>query len=119
MKRAAILLTLLGAALSSCGKKETLPTPQPAQAPAASGNPITAPTDYLGAVAKGQQTALKTIDIASLNQAIKLFEVEEGRLPKDLNEMVAHKYLPSLPTPPHGMRFVYDPNTGQVRVVKQ
>lgn len=119
--KAMVTSILLGLTLTltSCGKKEQAQAPKPTNTPAASGNPITAPVDYLGAVSKGQQSAIKTIDTASLSQAIRLFQVEEGRYPKDLNELVTEKYLPSLPAPPYGMKFVYDPNTGEVRVVKQ
>ena len=39
--------------------------------------------------------------------------------PKDLNELVTEKYLPRLPEPPYGMKFVYDANTGQAKVVQK
>ncbi|HVV02049.1 MAG TPA: hypothetical protein VHH88_11850, partial [Verrucomicrobiae bacterium] len=60
-----------------------------------------------------------TVDTTSISQAINLFNVEKGRYPKDLNELVQEKYLPRLPTPPHGTRLDYDPNTGKVTVVAQ
>jgi hypothetical protein len=84
---------------------------------AASGNPLTAPTDYLGAAAKAKQSSEKTIDTISINQAIALFHASEGRFPKDLNELVAEKYLPKLPEAPYGTKIVYDADRGQVRIV--
>lgn len=119
MKEACAVILLAGLTLAGCGKKEPAASAPPPQRSAAPAQPLSAPADYLGAVSKGQKSAIKTIDLASLGQAIKLFEVEEGRLPKDLNELVAEKYLPGLPAPPPGTKFVYDPNTGNVRVVKQ
>ncbi len=82
-------------------------------------SPLNAPSDYLGAMAKGQQSAVKTVDTASLNRAIQMFSVEHGRNPKDLDELVAEKYLPRIPAAPFGMKLVYDPGTGVVKVVKQ
>jgi ABC-type Fe3+-hydroxamate transport system substrate-binding protein len=82
-----------------------------------SSNPITAPVDYIGAVTKAQTVAEKTVDVASLTKAIQMFQVEEGRLPKTLNELVEKKYLPKLPEPPAGQQLSYDPNTGKVKIV--
>lgn len=82
-------------------------------------NPVTAPVEYLGAVAKAQQTAVKTVDVVSINQAIQMFSAQEGRYPKDLDELVSLKYLPKLPAAPYGMKLVYDAKAGSVKVVKQ
>jgi ABC-type glycerol-3-phosphate transport system substrate-binding protein len=84
-----------------------------------SGNPVDAPADYLRAVVKGQEAAVKTVDTASLTRAIQMFNVEEGRNPKDLNELVEKKYLPKLPAVPSGMKLVYDAQAGTVKVVRQ
>jgi hypothetical protein len=119
MKRILFLLVPAALALAGCGKKEE------GKAAAASstnenyssGNPLTAPVDYLGAVAKAKKSAEKTVEQVSLNQAVQQFSVAEGRYPKDLNELVTEKYLPRMPDPPYGMKFVYDAKTGQVSVV--
>lgn len=86
---------------------------------ASSGNPVTAPVDYLGAVGQAQQKAVKTVDLSALNQAIKMFQVEEERLPKDLNELVEKKYLARIPEAPYGKKIVYEPGSGLVKVVAQ
>jgi len=106
-------LTLVAAAvaLGGCGKEQD--SPPPTAAPAAP------PAGYLGALAKGQQTAVKTIDVTSLNENIRLFNVQEGRNPKDLNELVTQHYIGALPTPPVGMKFVYDATQGKVSVVPE
>lgn len=82
-------------------------------------SPLTAPVDYLGAVGKAQQSAVKTVDTARLNQAVQLFQVDHGRNPKDLNELVTGKYISELPQVPFGTKLNYDPGSGQVSVVKQ
>lgn len=81
-----------------------------------SGNPITAPVDYLGAVNQAQKHSVKVLDTAQLNNAIRLFQAAEDRYPKTLNELVTEGYLPKLPEPPRGYRLAYNPQTGQVRI---
>ena len=117
MKRALSLLLLGGLVLSGCGKKEEKSTASSTNDSNSSGNPLTAPVDYLGAVAKAKKSAEKTVETVSLNQAIQQFGVAEGRYPKDLNEPVTEKYLPKLPDAPYGMKIVYDAAKGEVKVV--
>jgi len=108
----AVPLLMAGCLFFGCGKSE----PQPSST-SKSGNPVTAPVDYLGAVAQGQKKSIKTLDEAGLNQSIQMFYGAEGRYPKDLNELVSPDYLSRLPAPPPGMKFDYNPATGQVKVV--
>ena len=100
-----------------CGKKSD--SPAQSTNTTSSGNPLTAPVDYLGAIGKAQRNAVKAIDTAALNQSIQLFNAQEGRNPKDLDELVEKKYLGQIPDAPYGMKIVYDANAGQVKVVKQ
>jgi Rieske Fe-S protein len=86
---------------------------------ASGGSLLTAPVDYLDAAAKAKQKTVKTIDTASLDKAIQLFNVEKGRNPKDLNELVSEKFIKEIPAAPYGSRIDYDPNSGRVSVVKQ
>ena len=81
------------------------------------GNPLNAPAEYVGALGKAKQIAVKTVDTASLNQAVQLFNVDKGRNPKDLNELVTEKYIPKLPAAPYGMKLDYDAASGKVTVV--
>lgn len=118
MKTSFLAVIVFALALAGCGQKDQSPTTtKSTNAPAASGNPVTAPVDYLGALAKAKKASEKTIDTASLNKAIQLFQVSEGRYPKDLNELVTEKYLTKLPEAPYGMKIVYDATKGEVKVV--
>lgn len=112
-----ILAVCVAVSLVSCSK-ESSPQIQSTNAPTSSTTPD-APGGYLGGLAKGQQNAVKTVDTASLNQAIQLFHVDKGRFPKDLNELVAEKFIPKIPDAPVGMKIVYDAGSGTVKVVKQ
>jgi hypothetical protein len=104
--------------LGACSQKSDAPTASTNAASTAS-SPLNAPADYLGAIVKGQQSAVKTIDTTSVDKAIQLFSVENGRNPKDLNELVEQKFLPKIPETPFGTKLVYDQATGTVKVVKQ
>jgi hypothetical protein len=121
MKCWVLFLLVLAMWVGGCGNKSNAPANPATNAStsSSSGNPLTAPVDYLGAVGKAQQNAIKTVDVASLNQAIQLFNVDHGRNPKDLNELVQEKFIPQLPAAPYGMKLDYDPTSGKVSVVKQ
>ncbi|MCX8156338.1 MAG: hypothetical protein N3J91_07825 [Verrucomicrobiae bacterium] len=89
----------------------------PATNTAGSGNPLTAPVDYLGAAAQAKRVSEKTVDLAALRQAIQLFYAQEDRYPRDLQELVSEKYLGALPPPPAGMEIKYNPANGEVSIV--
>lgn len=111
------LLALVLAAFG-CGCDGNSSASKSTNAPAGS-DPLSAPADYLRALDKGEKAAVKVVDTASLNQAIQLFNVEHGRNPKDLQELVTEKFLPRIPQPPRGMKIEYDSATGKVRVVPE
>ena len=104
--------------LVGCGESSDKPA-QPTNGAAGGSSPLSAPADYLGALGKAQQAAVKTVDTSTLNQAIQMFNVEHGRNPKDLNELVEGKFIPKIPAAPYGMRLEYDAAAGKVKVVPQ
>jgi len=120
LMRLSLLMGVAGLLFIGCDEKKSATTSSPTNAPAAtsSGNPITAPVDYLGAAAKAKQSAQKTVANVGISQAIKQFYTEEGRFPKDLNELVSKQYLPNIPSPPVGMKYDYNPTTGDFKVVR-
>jgi hypothetical protein len=73
---------------------------------------------YVKSLGEAQKTADKTIDVTYLNQAIQLFNVQEGRYPKDLQELVPN-YIAKIPDAPYGYKIVYDATTATVKVVQQ
>jgi len=73
---------------------------------------------YVKGLGEAQKTADKTIDVTSINKALQMFNVQEGRYPKDLQELVPN-YIAKIPDAPAGSKIVYDPNTGTVKVVPQ
>jgi len=122
--KASVCLILATGLLAGCGDDSGTTATPATNAPKAahftnSGNPLSAPADYLGAVANAQQKAIKNIDLAQVKEAINMFNAGEGRFPKDLNELVETKYLGVIPKAPYGMKITYDAATGKVKVVDQ
>lgn len=83
------------------------------------GSLVTAPVDYLNTAANAQHKAVKEVDTVAIKSAIDMFNVQEGRYPKDLNELVAKQYIPKIPEVPYGMKIDYDAVAGAVKIVKQ
>jgi hypothetical protein len=117
MKKLSLLSVLVALSVVGCGDNSSKSAS--GTNTATGGSVVTAPVDYLNAAAKAQQNAVKTVDTASLDKAIQLFNVEKGRYPKDLNELISEKYIKQIPTPPYGTKIDYDANSGRVSVVKQ
>jgi hypothetical protein len=96
------------ALLAGCGEKSTSTAQTQSTNPADIDNPLV----------NAKRTADKTLDVAYLNQAAQLFNVQEGRYPKTLEEMTP-KYVAKLPDPPLGYKLNYDAAKGEVTVVRQ
>lgn len=108
----------LGLLLAGCGQKGDKPAAA-SNTTTNSGSLLTAPVDYLKSAADAKHSAVKTIDTTSLDKAIQLFNVDQGRNPKDLAELVDKKYIPKVPEPPYGTKLVYDAVAGTVKVVNE
>jgi hypothetical protein len=112
----------LGAAclLTGCGQSKNTSTS--ANAPASSSPPpvpLNAPAGYVGAAVNAESKAIIVTDLASVRQAVQMFNASEGRYPKDLDELVQNKLLHAIPKTPSGMKIDYDPATGEVDMVSQ
>jgi hypothetical protein len=119
MKASPLLVLGLVLLLTGCSRQESTAAKKTTNAAVATGNPITAPVDYLGAVAQAKHFSEKAIDTASLNQAIQMFYAQEDRFPNNLNELVAKHYIGSLPPAPPGAQWAYNPQTGEIKAVRQ
>jgi len=116
MKTVVAVLLLVALLLTGCGQS-TAPDQKPQ--PAADGNLVSAPTDYLKSTAQSQQRAVKTVDLAALNKAVESFYIQEGRFPKTLEELQEKNYLRTVPPVPSGMKFNYDATNGVVTLEKE
>lgn len=84
-----------------------------------SSTEMTNPADVTNnTLVNSKRTADKTIDVSFVNQAIQLFNVQEGRLPKTLDELTP-KYVAKIPDAPLGYKIDYDPQKGEASVVRE
>jgi hypothetical protein len=113
MKSTCSCFLVLGLLLAGCSDKSS------SNNSSSGGSLATAPVDYLKSAADAKQSAVKTVDTSAIDKAIQLFNIDQGRNPKDLNELVEKKFMPEIPAPPYGSKLVYDANAGSVKVVKE
>lgn len=104
------ILVLAPLLLAGCGKSDSSTS---------GGNSGNSSADYAGALGRSQARAVTGVDLASLQKAIQLFNVNEGRNPRDLNELVQSKLISKIPDAPAGMKIAYDPATGNVSMVPE
>ena len=102
----------LGLLASACGDQ-----PEPDINDNSSGNPATAPVDYLGAVNKGRKKGISQVGLLQVNSALSTFQASESRPAKSLPELIAAGYLSVLPELPLGMKWQYNPQTGKASIV--
>ena len=70
--------------------------------------------------AKSQEFVVNgQIDLPALTVALREYCQWKMRIPKDLNELVASKYLTNLPAPPYGQKYAIDPTRIEVMLVNQ
>ena len=74
--------------------------------------------NYGNTLVNAKKTADKTIDISYLNQAIQLYNTQEGHYPRTLQDLVPN-YVAKIPNAPLGYDLNYDATKGEVKVVPQ
>jgi len=74
------------------------------------GNPATAPLDYIGATGQAGNRAKYKIQILNAETAIRNFRTLNDRNPANLQE------IEGLPQLPGGIQWIYNPQTGQIGI---
>jgi hypothetical protein len=57
-----------------------------------------------------------TVDVKHLTKLVRRYAIEQQQVPKDLLDLVAQKYLTTIPIPPAGQRFVIDRRKVEVKL---
>ena len=112
MKAANLIMLAVSAMVLSAGCTDSK---SPASTNAISN---TNPADINNPLVNAKRTADKTLDVSYLNQAVQLFNVQEGRYPSKLEELTP-KYVAAIPDAPLGYKINYDASKGEVTVVRQ
>ena len=92
------ILRLVPVLLVACSKKAEQATETPTD-PAQ-----TSAVESAVAAVQGDANQVATT-LAELTQVVRKYGAEKQRVPKDLNELVAAGYLPSVPTAPAGKKY--------------
>jgi hypothetical protein len=75
--------------------------------------------DYVAMIEQARTRSAAEAIPDELTKAVRRFQADTGRLPMDLNELVAQRYLPGVPIPPAGFTITYDPQLGNVTLQKE
>ncbi|MEI8288719.1 MAG: hypothetical protein WCH99_04555 [Verrucomicrobiota bacterium] len=113
MRISVFILMAVAAGLAGCGDNS-----KTSQVVKAADEVASAPANYVSGVVQAQKHAVNVVDVSAINQAIQMFNVQEGRLPKTLQELVPN-YIAKIPAAPLGYKIVYDPATAAVSVMRQ
>ena len=70
---------------------------------------------YLEIVAYAPGRAQAKVDTIAVNQLVRAFEIEYSRYPKDIEELKRYGQVPELTT---GLEYEYNPETGEVKIVR-
>ena len=104
----------LSLVLAAC-RRQPAPEPPTTSAPAppvaASPGPLAAPAPGVAPAAKEPQP-----DLAALTQALRAYVQKEKKVPQSLDPLVRAGFLPAVPAPPAGKRFVIDAKKLEVSV---
>ena len=110
---------VLALTVSACRRK---PAPTPASEltePPPPSPGLTIPAGPAGTPATAAPGSPEHANLELLTFATQQFHAMNKRMPADLQELAAAKLIPKVPVAPAGMRFLIEPQTKQVRLVKQ
>jgi len=131
MKTTARIGLLAFCIASGCSEKEPPPPPnrvavvprpapasvKPAPAPAPAPAPVAPAASPVATVTAPAQPREQPMDLGSLDSILDNYGAQHDRVPKSLEEMVALKLIPRMPTPPPGKRYVIDQQKRRIRIV--
>lgn len=127
MKKLLGISFLSAALLAGCDKPQPQ-KPAPVVAPPPSQAPPPAPTSGIPATAVAEPGApvpapnvspMEFSNATYLTLLVQDFYAKNGRVPKDINELVTAKMIQTPPKPPPGTRYVIDAKNRQVVIVRQ
>lgn len=115
--------SLLGASivlvLAGCGGKDPATGKAEPTVGEVAREAVNAPGRYVAANFAARDSAERQTAVATVRQALQLYQVQEEKAPATLQDLVAKGYLPALPKLPTGWDWQYDPATVTVNAVPQ
>ena len=108
---ATLFILIIGLLSSACSNQS-----EPDINENSSGNPASAPVDYLGAVNKGRKKAIIDTGLMQVNSALNQYKATSLKPAGSLQELISEGLLAELPKLPTGMKWQYNPQTGEASV---
>ena len=123
-----IAIGLAAILLIGCGKSEQSSQTSTPPTPAADDAAAVAATNqqdsvgqalekYGKTMATAKKNTLIKVDTITVDRAVQAFHADRGQNPATLDELVKEGFLPRLPELPSGMKYSYNADTGEVKVV--
>ena len=109
---------VLAVTVTACRKKPA-PTAAESTEPPPPSPGLTIPAGPAGTPATAAPGSPEHANLELLTFATQQVYAANKRMPADLQELAAAKLIPKVPVAPVGMRFLIEPQTKQVRLVKQ
>jgi hypothetical protein len=107
------VVIFLAVFMISCGRKESETKTEEGGKKL---TPVNAPSKYGEVMGRALKKSKAMDDLLYLRNKINTFQIQEGRYPYTLQELVEKGLTEQLPEPPEGMKFVYQPDSGKVSV---
>jgi hypothetical protein len=79
-------------------------------------NPMNAAAKYGNVMSRTLKQAKSMDSTLYIKNKITSFQVQEGRYPQSLQELVEKGFIEKIPDPPKGMQYVYNPGNGSLKV---
>ena len=108
---ATLFILIIGLLSSACSNQS-----EPDINENSSGNPASAPVDYLGAVNKGRKKAIIDTGLMQVNSALNQYKATNLKPAGSLQALISEGLLAELPKLPTGMKWQYNPQTGEASV---
>lgn len=103
--------------LAGCEGENQTDSNTSGQSEESNGAAISAPVDYLGAVANAKKSMEGKLALSQLSQAVQNYQIENGKLPASLDALLESDHLSRLPKVPYKTKLSYDSKTGVVDLV--
>jgi hypothetical protein len=110
-----IVAGLSAAATLGCGQRDTGEAEEPPQDVEAQSRNIG--DQYVRGILGAGNKAQGTVAVTSIEKAVEMYRLQNGRNPPSLDALVSEGFLPQKPKAPPGKTFEYDAAAGTVRLV--
>ena len=74
--------------------------------------------DYAGMLDRVRDRQKSAAVVGTIQEGLKRFQIDLGRLPTNLYELVSLKYVKDIPEAPEGFAYYYDPVHGNVQLIR-